>query len=593
MNFKRFRSELVRRNVIKSGLAYLVSSWVFLQVMAIILPTIEAPAYISKLFLFLLIFFFPIWIIFSWIYEITPDGIKKTVSIEPEKSISQQTSNNLNKIILGVLGIAIILLLFDLFESRSHANEIEIVTSSQESGRKQNPVNTSKSIAVLAFADMSEEKDQEYFSDGISEEILNLLAKLPELKVISRTSSFSFKGKGVTTDEIGKELNVSHILEGSVRKYGNRLRITAQLINVSDGSHLWSETFDRDMEDIFSIQDEIAEEVTNQLRVKLLGKHVKTVNPEAYNLFLQAKFLMQQSTEEANRNAEKLISQSIEIDSTYAPSWAILGLITYRASVNYTYEQLDRITEFGIPAVNKAIELDPEYALAYAYLSILQSNIWEFEKGALNSKKAMELDPENAEVIIYSTYNNFEDPATNISLVKRAIELDPLSYYNYYLLGFYRYFNNQPEEAQTAMEKYELHQPNAEILHALKSWVLLYQGKTQEALIEIEKEKNDFFKTYTKCMVVYELGRVEEANSLLEIMLDKYPEEYANIGHVYALRGETDTAFEWFEKALETRDPTLPELIYYPSLKVLYKDPRWSGLISRMGLPKNHGVPGI
>ena len=280
MNFKNYIKELKRRNVIKSALAYVVVSWVTIQVMSIVLPTIEAPAFVMKLLLVVLIMGFPLWIVFAWVYEITPEGIKKTTTINPDESITPETSNRLNKIIIGALGVAIVLLAINLFKGNGAASQTVVEDSVDETTVDD------KSIAVLAFADMSPEKDQEYFSDGISEEILNLLAKVPELKVISRTSSFSYKGKDQDVKKIGEELHVGHVLEGSVRKSGNTFRITAQLINTLTGAHIWSETYDHEMQDIFEIQDRIAAVVTNQLKVTLLDKDIfrtktsiKTTNP--------------------------------------------------------------------------------------------------------------------------------------------------------------------------------------------------------------------------------------------------------------------------------------------------------------------------
>jgi len=361
MNIKFYIQELKRRNVIKAALAYLVVAWVITQVVATVFPLFGAPQYMTKIVVFVLIIGFPLWLIFSWVYEITPDGIKRTVSIKPEESIAPETSNRLNKLIIGGLAIAILLLLYNMYKGPE-------ATLSETEELTETPVENDKSIAVLAFADMSPEKDQEYFSDGISEEILNLLAKIPDLKVISRTSSFSYKGKQQNIKKIGEELQVGHVLEGSIRKSGNTFRITAQLIKVSDGAHIWSETYDRDMTDIFKIQDEIATKVTQQLKVTILGNGInaKVTNTEAYNLYLQAKQLHSQRSYNNSINAEKLIRQSIAIDSTYAPSWSLLSDIIYMITANYMKLPLEEGITTGKQAALKAIDLDPQYAFDYA-----------------------------------------------------------------------------------------------------------------------------------------------------------------------------------------------------------------------------------
>ena len=246
---RRYIAELKRRNVIRAGVAYLVVAWLITQVISIVLPAFGAPPNFLKTALIILGIGFPIWLVFSWIYEFTPEGLKKTDEVRPEESISHETGSKLNRIIILSLLITIVVLVVDRFLNRE-AHVLDV---------------GEKSIAVLAFADMSPNKDHEYFSDGISEELLNMLTRVQDLKVISRTSSFSYKGKNVTATEIGKELDVSHILEGSIRKAGNTVRVTAKLINTQNGEQEWSRTFDRDLDSIFKIQDDIAAEVLADL----------------------------------------------------------------------------------------------------------------------------------------------------------------------------------------------------------------------------------------------------------------------------------------------------------------------------------------
>ena len=468
MNFNNYLKELKRRNVIKACLAYLVASWIIIQVISSLLPIIGAPDYVGKLILVFLIIGFPFWLIFSWVYEITPEGIKRTVNVKPEESIVHDTSNRLNKIIIGGLAIAIALLLFNIFKSPS--------VSPTETNEVANGVFEDKSIAVLAFADMSPEKDQEYFSDGISEEILNLLAKIPELKVISRTSSFSFKGKEVTTAEIGKALNVAHILEGSIRKSGNTFRITAQLINVSDGAHVWSETYDRDMTDIFKIQDEIAATVTKQLKVTLLGDAItsKTVNPEAYTLYLQAKQLLIARSIESTNSAEQLIKSSIAIDSTYAPSWSLYSQIVYRNFANYMTMSITEGIKHGKVKAEKAIILDPNYAIAYGVLADYNRSEWNFTEASKNINKAIAIAPENSDILKFAASNalDFGRIGDALTLTKKAIELDPLNYTYYFNLALFYSWNKQYDQAETTLKKYLLMYPDKDLLIIL--WLKFY-----------------------------------------------------------------------------------------------------------------------
>ncbi|NNJ89495.1 MAG: hypothetical protein HKP53_08835, partial [Eudoraea sp.] len=395
MKFKDYFNELKRRNVIKSAIAYLVVAWLITQVIATVLPVFGTPDYLLKWSLIILALGFPVWLIFAWVYEITPEGIRKTIDIEPDESISHKTSSRLNKLIISTLTLALVVLLVDKFSSDS-AQVVEY---------------GDKSIAVMAFADMSPKQDHEYFSDGISEELLNLLAKVPELKVISRTSSFSYKGKDTKATEIGNELKVSHILEGSIRKAGNMIRVTAQLINTSDGAHEWSHTYDRQLDSIFKIQDEIAAEVSKELKLSLLGEPLKskTVDPEAYNLYLQANHLTKLTTKEAYIEAEAKIKESIALDSTYAPAWRCLAGIYDTGTYNFSIREPKEGIPLGLEAAHKAIELDPDLGYSYATLASLQELNWDFERSAKNMNKALELLPNDGIIIGTAALNTFGD----------------------------------------------------------------------------------------------------------------------------------------------------------------------------------------
>jgi len=436
MSFNKYFEELKRRNVLKASLAYIVASWIIIQVMSIILPTIEAPEYIMKLVLALLIIGFPIWVIFSWVYEITPDGIKKTANVPLEESVRGQTNNRLNKVIVGALVIAIGLLIYDVF-----AKPVNISNET---------IDNDKSIAVLAFADMSPQKDQEYFSDGISEEILNLLAKIQDLKVISRTSAFSFKGTNTTTEEIGKQLNVAHVLEGSVRKSGNTLRITTQLINTSTGAHLWSETYDRELDDIFEIQDEIADHVTEKLKTTILGEDLKSqkVDTEAYNLYLRAKSLYTQGESDKNEKAIELLKKAIEIDKNFTQAWVLLSGSYSRSISNYGVRPYSYFDSVFVMAKH-AIKLDPNSSetlsnLAYSYL-VKGDNDKAFE----NSKKALLINENDSKAANINglLLRNSGDIDKAIPMFEKVAQLDPvrIGVFNYNLGSCYQMLNMIPE----------------------------------------------------------------------------------------------------------------------------------------------------
>lgn len=576
MNLSNYWRELKRRNVIKAGLAYLIVAWLITQVLSIVLPAFEAPPYILKSVLIILLIGFPVWILFSWVYEFTPDGIKKTQDIEPEVSMMPKTGSRLNKVIIFALTLAVIVLVIDRLTNKP----VKVLNVGE------------KSIAVLAFADMSPDKDHEYFSDGISEELLNILVKIPKLKVISRTSSFSYKNKNNTATEIGEELNVSHILEGSIRKAGNTIRITAQLINTNDGSHVWSETYDRNLDSIFKIQDEIAGQVSKQLELSLLGGSERSNTPatEAYNLYLQANHLIRQNTKESYIMAEKLVKEAIEIDSSYSDAWDLLGSIYNTGSYNFNIGNVQESTTKGIEAIEKAIELDPNSGDAYASLASLKERIWKFEEAAKFMDKALELEPNNSVIIGTAALHTFGDIEKSAELINRAIKLDPLVYTNYFNLGFAYFRLGRQEEAMEAFNKYSVYYPNSQILHYMKGQVLLAQGKFEESLKEFEMEKHEFFSTYGMNFILFAIGGKSNSEDVFNHYLEKFSQtDPANTADLYAFRGNFEKAFDYLNKAFEIKDPVLIEALTYPSFKPMYKDTRWKKFIKKIDLPENHG----
>jgi len=316
--------ELRRRNVFRVAAAYVVASWLLIQVAETIFPLFgygDTPARIVVVVL--AIGLIPA-LIFAWAFELTPEGLKKESEVDRSQSIAPHTGKKLDRMIMVVLALALGYFAFDKFvltpqrEAAQQQQTVEQLASATEQARQQGRTEAlvesygDQSIAVLPFTDMSSAKDQEYMSDGLAEELLNLLAKLPQLWVISRSSAFSFKGKDIAIPEIARQLNVAHILEGSVRKSGNTLRITAQLIEARSDTHLWSETWDRPLDDIFAIQDEIAATVVEQLKVTLLGAvpQVQETDPEAYALNLQVRHLGRQSIAEALSDGVRVKGQS-------------------------------------------------------------------------------------------------------------------------------------------------------------------------------------------------------------------------------------------------------------------------------------------
>ncbi|MEJ8569572.1 hypothetical protein [Elongatibacter sediminis] len=371
--------ELKRRNVIKVGAAYVVLSWLLAQVADLAADTFGAPDWVMKMLVTVLALLLPLVLFFAWAYELTPEGIKKEQDVDRSQSITHQTGRKLDFVIIGVLLIALGYFVWESrFETRNDEAPAQTAASPHESADKPSQTADSevdpKSIAVLPFVNMSPDPEQEYFSDGISEEILNALARVDDLKVAGRTSSFAFKGQSQDLKAIGKALRVAHLLEGSVRKAGNTLRITAQLIKVDDGFHLWSETFDREMDDVFAIQDEISNAILVQLKARLLGGEAvasKQADPQAYAQYLLAKQRIYERSQASLELARGLLEQAIDKDPEFAAAHAQLGITTLLLSAEQygTLPHHDAY-ERGREHLGKALELDPTQAEALAGMGL-------------------------------------------------------------------------------------------------------------------------------------------------------------------------------------------------------------------------------
>lgn len=583
---KRFIQELQRRNVIKSALAYLVVAWLLTQVLAILIPTFDLSEDLLRIAIIILVIVFPFWLVFAWVYEITPDGLKKTNNVPPEYSIARQTSNQLNYVIIAGLIIAIGLLI------RSNLQSPEVIIQKQKFATI--PKDTTKSIAVLAFADMSPERDQEYFSDGISEEILNLLAKIPDLKVISRTSSFSYKDKGMDIKQIGEELGVGYILEGSIRKYGSTFRITTQLIDAMTGVGIWSATFDRDMEDILKVQGEIAMKVTEQLKVALFDTELvaKTIDMNAYKLYIQAGQMTVENSAESNTNAIKLLKQSIAIDSTYAPAWADLSYLYYQAGYTLLTMPDELAMQQGRLAAKKAIALDSESVLGYISLAFLENAAWNFEEANSLLENALVLEPNNPRAISakadFAVYCGKPELAIDMSL--KLIELDPLNNNHYLMLSQNYWMNGNYKKAEESLREYLLYHPNSGWGNGMMGTVQLSLGNPENSLEYIEKDNHLFWRAYKICPTVFAMGNIEEANQLLEDFIAEWgDQERPFVADVYAFRKDKDEAFKWLELAYENKDSSLLRVLNYPAMQNLWGDPRWNTFIHKLKLPEEHG----
>jgi TolB-like protein/Tfp pilus assembly protein PilF len=433
-------AELKRRNVFRVGVAYAIVAWLLIEVASVLLPTFEAPAWVMKAFSTLVILGFPLTLVIAWAFELTPEGIKRETDVDPAESVRHSTGRKLDFAIIGLLAIALIFVVVDNYVLEGKPEQAE-VTAEQDLAAE--PIEREKSIAVLPFVNMSADADQEYFADGISEELINTLVRLEGLRVVGRTSSFSYKNADTDLTTIGEALNADVILEGSVRKAGDRLRITAQLIDAEDGYHLWSETYHRELEDIFAIQDKIARAVADALRIELEVSPEQPLNPngtenlDAYNAFLRGLELARNEAPGPMWMALEWFERAVALDPDFA-----------RVHISITDLYANMLTRGSISreiaeaparvAIARALMLNPSSSDAYAARAFLRLSLGELADSEADFLRAIELNPNNSRP--YQNYGqllstSLSRPVEAVAYLEQAVALDPLSLVARYILG--------------------------------------------------------------------------------------------------------------------------------------------------------------
>jgi len=579
--------ELKRRNVIRVGAAYVVLSWLLAQVAEMAAETFSAPEWVMKMLVTLLALGLPLALFFAWAFELTPEGLKKEKNVDRSKSIAHQTGRKLDFTIIAILLLALGYFAFDKFIQST--GQVTTATATVEETVTKPKV---KSIAVLPFVNMSNDPGNEYFSDGISEEILNALAKIKQLKVAGRTSSFAFKGKNQDLRQIGAMLGVEHILEGSVRKSGTKIRITAQLVQVEDGFHLWSETYDRELTDIFAIQDEIAAAILKELKAQLIGEELQTIavtqtNTEAYDLYLLAKQRMYERTGPTIGSAAELLDRAIAIDPQYAPAYAQRGIATLLLSEgtgSYGDIPRDQAQAQGKLYLDKALELDPRLAEGWAGLGLYYEQLPMGSKQAIEVlKKALAMNPSliDASNWLHNAYMTEGRPAEAKQVVMGMIDRDPL-----YRPGIRNAVNKyidfgEQEQAWAFLDRIRPLVPNDGVIKSSEAVLHFSQGHVAEGLAlaemaetllpsdsvirgtqtyvllssqQYEKvvERGD---TWMSVVALAMLGRAEEAS----IIAFKRAEEQADVGTLIGFLNVTGRSDE-VVTYIEARWPDLATL---------------------------------
>jgi adenylate cyclase len=591
VHFRLFE-QLKHRNVIRVGILYLVVCWLILDPVHVLLHMLEVPVWANRLVVILMAIAFPAVLLFAWVYEITPEGLKLAAEVDPQRSIRQQTGQRLNRAIFVVLVLAVAYLLTDKLWLSKHVTTAQPVTVVAPVATAVAPAAiaiSDKSIAVLPFLDMSEKKDQEYFSDGLSEELIDMLTKLPELRVPARTSSFYFKGKQATIADIAKVLRVAHVLEGSVRKSGNTLRVTAQLIRADDGYHVWSETYDRKLEDIFKVQDEIASAVVTALKVHLLPmqkaaehEELRTENLEAYNLYLQGRQSFNQGDTAGYQRAVTAFRAATALDPGYAAAYAALALAQFWVSDN---TGSTAGYESALAAAEKAIALAPGLAAGYAARGFVRATYrFDFTGAQMDLDKAVALSPRDADVLHRSAVllGVLGKLPAAIAREEQALALDPVSAEICMRLAFFLVASQQLAQARPLYEKALAIAPNSIRARSNLADLELFENRPEQALAAFRKTENEAFSLAGRAKAEYSLGHAEASQRILKQLIaldDAY-----GTARVYAWRGEKDQAFEWLERAYAHRDPGLTWIKIDPIFRTLRGDPRYKALLHKMNL---------
>jgi adenylate cyclase len=582
MKSGNFFAELKRRNVYKVAVAYAVVAWLLVQVATQVFPFFEIPNWAVRLVVLAIVIGFPIALVIAWAFELTPEGIKRTEDVDLA-AVAQRPRHRAWIIVIIIAG-AMSLGLFFLGR---------ITAPSKQSGANEV---SSKSIAVLPFVNMSADKNDEYLSDGMTEELINVLSKVPGLRVPGRTSCFAFKGKNEEDifRKVGDQLHVGTVLEGSVRKAGDKLRVTAQLINVSDGYHLWSKDYDGDVKDILNFQSNVAEQVVQALQVKLGGEGTRvlakkpTENPEAHRLYLLGRYEFAKYTQTGWNNAIRYYEQALRIDPEFALAYCGLAdNYAYMGSVVMPEkEAIAKEKEFA----QKALELDPELAEAHMSLALALVAAYDWRNGLKEFDRALELNPNLAFAYELQswTLNGLGRFDEAIAKTRKAVELDPLNPFFQMSLSFFQYWARQYDDAIAQARKALAMDPNSAINHVLIGLSFLKKGDTAGAITELQKSKTPDPGAWYQGFLGYayaisgERAKAEEALRELEELAKRQYVSPTAFATIYLGLGQKEKCLDWLEKSYEQQDSAC----WYLKIDQIYdsvrNEPRFQALVQKV-----------
>ena len=590
-----FLDKLKRRNVGRVAILYTVVCYLILEPFEMFFHLLDLPVWTGRTAVALMVLGFPVALLLAWIYEITPTGIKPSAEVDPHQSIARQTGRKLDRAIIAVLTVALVYFVADKFYISKRVAVVspaaEVAAPAAVSAPAASVI-PEKSVAVLPFVDMSEKKDQEYFSDGLSEELIDMLTRVPELRVPARTSSFYFKGKQATIANIAKELGVANVLEGSVRKNGRTIRITAQLIRADTSYHVWSQTYDRELDDIFKVQDEIAGAVVSALRASLAMNAVrgapKSLNADSYALLMQAQFFLLRDTVEDQGKAFEYYQRAADSDPKSATAWAGLsratanlwgnGVLPWKKAFNDAQQWAER-----------AVALDPQLAEAHIALGKVYLNLGQdYATAKQEFDIAQTLDPENSVVLFWSADSALAagNLASAMQFLRQAALKDPLDGEIYLLLGQTFSYAGRFVEAENSYRNALELIPTRAGLHSSLGFALLAKGEQKEGLLEITRETASRERDTSLALAYQILGRMSEAKSALtQLEAARGQFDAFSIAQIYALRGDREGTFLWLDRAYHQHEYFM-HIKADPWFDSVRDDPRYKALLRRMKLPE-------
>ena len=585
--------KLKQHHVGRVALLYLGVSWIILEPVHVIFHMLAVPEWANRLVIVVMVLGFPLAVIPAWIYAATPATMKPE-ALEARHSGLRRVNRRLN---LAIAAVAVMMVLYFLlyhFWLGKHITDpiSEEARTSEDATALPGLAVPQRSIAVLPFVDMSQSRDQQYLADGLADELLNLLTQIPELRVAARTSSSLFKNKPADVATMAKELHVAHLLEGSVRKAGNRVRISAQLIRADSGYELWSETYDRTLDDLFQLQDHIAGSVVEALKVKLLGGSLPVRqapgNQDAYNLYLQSRFLAGQHTKEGFTRALGYLERATKLDPSYEPSWTEVSIVYTDMAARGFMPAVDALPR-ARDAVRKALDLNPNSARAHVALGYLHMNDdWDWTAADREIGKALALEPGSADVLhaAGTLYIVLGRVSESVRILLAALARDPLRASSYSNLGVAYFADGRLVEAEEAFRKSIELRPAAGYTHNGLGLVLLWKGDLNAALEEMKRETDEMWRLEGLALVYSAMHRQAESDAALSELTRKFQQDSPYvIATVYGYRGEVDPAFHWLDRALKQRDATLTSIKSDPLFQKIKADPRYAALLQKAGLP--------